>query len=227
MNAEASFPIRPLRERHTWGAFALAAMMHGLLAAFLFYGIHWQSSTPTGADAELWSAVPDKSTPHATPTPAPQMRNEGADIALQEKQRRQRQAQLQTQLAKRQRREQLMQEPLADARKKVERQNELKVKQAAEQAAQQEVEQERKARVKALQAMAGAGGNELATTGTGARSGDNAGASYGEKVRRRVQPNLVFAGDAAPNISTLVAIDCAPDGSVLNARIVRPSGNPG
>ncbi|MFL9936596.1 TonB C-terminal domain-containing protein [Paraburkholderia sp. RL18-103-BIB-C] len=28
-------------------------------------------------------------------------------------------------------------------------------------------------------------------------------------------------------ISTLMAIDCAPDHSVLNARIVRPSGNSG
>src|ERR1700674_2938345 len=215
MNVDARFPIRPPRERGTWGAFTLAAMMHGLLAAFLFYGIDWQNSTPTGAEAELWSEVPDLSTPHATPAPAPQVRNEETDIALQQKQRRQRQAQLQAQLARRQRREPLTRQQLADAQQK----------------ARQQIDEERKARLKAMQAMAGnaygTGGNERAATGTGAGSGGSASSSYADRVRRRVQPNIIFAGDAAPNISTGVAICCGPDGHVLNAWIVRPSGNPG
>jgi colicin import membrane protein len=122
-----------------------------------------------------------------------------------------------------------MQRQISEAQNKTLLLQELRVKQAAKQAARQQIEEERNVRLKALQAMAGnvssTGGSEPATTGAGA--GGNASSSYGDKVRRRVLPNIVFAGDAAPNISALVAIDCAPDGHVLNARIVRTSGNPG
>jgi colicin import membrane protein len=213
-NVDARLPIPPPPERGTWGAFSLAVMIHVLLAAFLFYGMHWRSSPPAGAEAELWTAVPDTPTPHATPTRAPEAPQEEADIALQRKQRQQRQAQLQAQLAARQRREKLMQQQLSEAQNR----------------RRQQIEEERQARLKALQAMAGgtsgASGIERAATGTGAGTGGSASSSYADKVRRRVEPNIVFAGDTSLDISTLVAIDCAPDGRVLNARIVRPSGNP-
>jgi colicin import membrane protein len=89
----------------------------------------------------------------------------------------------------------------------------------------QRLAEERAARIKALQAMVGgmgAGGHDLAAAG----SGGNA-TSYADKVRRRVEPNIVFAGNAAATISTVVAIDAAPDGHVLSATIVQPSGNAG
>ena len=49
-----AYPLRPPRERGTWRAFALAALMHVLLGFFLYHGIHWQNSTPAGAEAEIW-----------------------------------------------------------------------------------------------------------------------------------------------------------------------------
>lgn len=34
-----AYPSRPPRERGTWRAFALAALMHVLLALFLYHGV--------------------------------------------------------------------------------------------------------------------------------------------------------------------------------------------
>lgn len=45
----AAYPPRPPRERGTGRAFLLAALMHVLLALFLYHGVHWQNSTPAGA----------------------------------------------------------------------------------------------------------------------------------------------------------------------------------
>lgn len=109
----SAYPIRPPRERGTWRAFALALVMHVLLGFFLYHGIHWQNSTPAGAEAELWTEVPDVPTPRQPPpppapvAPAPPLPDEQADIALQEKKRQQQEAQRQAQLAEQQRLQQL------------------------------------------------------------------------------------------------------------------------
>jgi colicin import membrane protein len=92
-------PIRPPRERGTWKAFALAALMHVLLGILLYHGVNWQNNTPAGAEAELWTDIPDLSapTPRIAPPPAPPVKvqpapppakDEEADIALQEKKRK-------------------------------------------------------------------------------------------------------------------------------------------
>ena len=66
---KTAYPLRPPSERGTWRAFALAALMHVLLGFFLYHGIHWQNSTPAGAEAELWTEVPDVQTPRPVPPP--------------------------------------------------------------------------------------------------------------------------------------------------------------
>ena len=71
--------------------------MHVLLALFLYHGVQWQNSTPAGAEAELWTDVPDVPAPRPVVTPAPPVkvappspvRDEQADIALQQKKRQQ------------------------------------------------------------------------------------------------------------------------------------------
>ena len=84
-------PVRPPHERGTWRAFARALLMQVLLGFFLYHGIHWQNSTPAGAEAELWTAVPDTPAPQPAPPPPqpvapapPPVEDEQADIALQE-----------------------------------------------------------------------------------------------------------------------------------------------
>ncbi|ALL64220.1 Cell division and transport-associated protein TolA [Paraburkholderia caribensis MBA4] len=132
-----AYPLRPPRERGTWRAFALAALMHVLLGFFLYHGIHWQNSTPAGAEAELWTEVPDVPTPRvvvpppAPVKPAPQVSDEQADIALQEKKRKQQEAQRQAELAEQQRQQKLQAQQEAEAK----RQQQLAADQAAAAAA--------------------------------------------------------------------------------------------
>ncbi|CFB50421.1 TolA protein [Burkholderia pseudomallei] len=271
----AAYPPRPPRERGTGRAFLLAALMHVLLALFLYHGVHWQNSTPAGAEAELWTSVPDTSTPQPAPTPPvkvapppPPVKNEEADIALQQKRREQQAAQLaaqkaaerekqkqaeklkQQQLAEQQQRkleqqkleqqkleqqkkqEQLAAQKKADAEKAEKAEKAAKAAAAAKAnaAAKAKLDKERQARLAQLQGIAGGGsggGEGLAKSGTGTGSGGNAASpGYADKVRRRVKPNIVWAGER-DSLVTVVAIRCTPSGDVLSTSIRRSSGNSG
>ncbi|WP_186019768.1 energy transducer TonB [Burkholderia gladioli] len=48
---------------------------------------------------------------------------------------------------------------------------------------------------------------------------------YAEQVRRRVQPNILWAGKAAGQ-QTLIEVDCTSSGMLETARILQPSGDP-
>jgi colicin import membrane protein len=145
-----AYPLRPPRERGTWRAFALAALMHILLGLFLYHGIHWQNSTPAGAEAELWTAVPDTPTPRPAPpppvpvAPAPPVKDEQADIALQEKKRQQQEAARAALLAEQQR-QQLQAQQEAQAQ----RQQQLAQQQAAQLAAQKAAEKQKQQQAQA------------------------------------------------------------------------------
>ena len=65
----SEYPLQPPRERGTGRAFAFALVMHALLGFFLYHGIQWQNSTPEGAEAELWTEVPDTAIPRPVPPP--------------------------------------------------------------------------------------------------------------------------------------------------------------
>ncbi|MGF6900856.1 cell envelope integrity protein TolA [Paraburkholderia sp. GAS348] len=134
----SEYPLQPPRERGTGRAFAFALVMHALLGFFLYHGIQWQNSTPAGAEAELWTEVPDTAIPRQPPpppvpvAPAPPLPNEQADIALQEKKRQQQEAARQAQLAEQQRQQKLQAQQEAEAK----RQQQLAADQAAQLAAQ-------------------------------------------------------------------------------------------
>ena len=69
MTASATgLPYRPDSGRTgSIRAFALAAAVHCLLFALLYFGIRWQSRPPAAIEAELWTELP----PLAVPRPAP------------------------------------------------------------------------------------------------------------------------------------------------------------
>jgi colicin import membrane protein len=97
----AAYPYQPVKERGTLRSFLLALVMHLLLGIVLYYGVHWQSSTPVGAEAELWEEVPDVAPAPPPPRPVEQPRptppepavrskvEEAADIALERQKRKQ------------------------------------------------------------------------------------------------------------------------------------------
>ncbi|CAH2794447.1 MAG: TolA protein [uncultured Caballeronia sp.] len=129
----SAHPVRPPHERGTWKAFALAALMHVLLGSLLYHGVNWQNNTPAGAEAELWTEIPDQATPtpRPVPPPAPPAKDEEADIALQEKKRKQQEAAARAaQLAEQQRAQQL-----AAQEAEAKRQQQLAAQQTAQQAA--------------------------------------------------------------------------------------------
>ncbi|PQV52383.1 cell envelope integrity protein TolA [Paraburkholderia sp. BL21I4N1] len=135
----SDYPLQPPRERGTGRAFVFALVMHALLGFFLYHGIQWQNSTPEGAEAELWTEVPDTAIPRPVPppppvpvAPAPPLPDEQADIALQEKKRQQQDAARQAQLAEQLRQQKLQAQQEAEAK----RQQQLAADQAAQLAAQ-------------------------------------------------------------------------------------------
>ena len=63
------------RESGKWPSVLLTVLVHGLLAAFLFYGIHWQARPPAVIEVGLVPAIPAPQPPEpvaAKPEPAPQ-----------------------------------------------------------------------------------------------------------------------------------------------------------
>lgn len=167
MNTRTNYPWLPPPERGTGRAFLLAALMHLLLLALLVYGLHWQSSTPAGVEAELWSELPEltptppqsAATPQQpTPAATPQPQTGKADIALEQTKRRQQQLEAQQklaqqeqlkkqqQLAEKQRQERLTQEKKRQEKKQ---QEQVRLKQ---QLAQQKIEQQKKLKQQAAQA---------------------------------------------------------------------------
>ena len=66
MNSATShylIPAEPGRGR----ALALAALVHFLLLVFLWFGVSWQSDTPTEVEAEIWSPVAREAAPPPPP----------------------------------------------------------------------------------------------------------------------------------------------------------------
>ncbi|WP_454743455.1 cell envelope integrity protein TolA [Cupriavidus necator] len=72
-----------------------------------------------------------------------------------------------------------------------------------------------------LQAQAGRAGS-----GTGAGSAARPSSGYADRVRQRVKPNIIFTEEISGNPAAVVAVQMAPDGSLLSARLARSSGNP-
>ncbi|WP_137925146.1 cell envelope integrity protein TolA [Cupriavidus sp. 2SB] len=299
----AAYPYEPVRERGTMRSFLAALFMHLLLGIVLYFGVQWQSSTPVGAEAELWEEIPDVTPappprPVVQPAPAPPQPavrskvEEAADIALEQKKRKQaeeaaeREAEARREQARReqekkdaqrkedQRQQQLEAQRKEDAKKKADKEKadkdkaalaakekaeqdrkeaDAKAKADADKQAKARADAEKQAKAKAdaeakakreaasnaarnselarLKALAG-GGTAGATgggvgnaAGSGAGSGGKASPGYSDKVRRRVKPNIIFAGDTDGNPAAVVAVRLAPDGSILSKRLAKSSGN--
>jgi len=65
----------------------------------------------------------------------------------------------------------------------------------------------------------------LALAAIGAHAQSELSAANADAVQRRISPNIVWAGDDQGN-PAITRVRCAADGTLLNATLVRPSGNP-
>lgn len=215
---KTAYPYEPVPERGTLTCFVLALLMHLLLGALLYYGVHWHSTAPAGVEAELWEPTPEiaaQTEPEVQPVQAAKpVEEEEADISLQEKARQAEAAAREQALAK-QREAQAREEA---ARKEAQRKaTEAQVQREAANKA------ERRSELARLQAQAGSAGAAGAGTGTGSSARPSSG--YADRVRQRVKPNIIFTGEVSGNPEAVVAVRMAPDGSLLSARLAKSSGN--
>lgn len=102
---------------------------------------------------------------------------------------------------------------------------------------------QREEQLRRLQAQLGGSGTAASGPATGAATGSAGGspsglpggtaarsagpsASYAGRIRARILPNIVYAGQASRSIVAEVELRVAPDGSILGRRLLRASGVP-
>jgi len=71
MMVAAELPFHPHNDRGSVRAFVLAAVIHCLLFAFLYFGISWTNQPPAPAQADLWASLPPMSSPPPRVAPEP------------------------------------------------------------------------------------------------------------------------------------------------------------
>jgi colicin import membrane protein len=225
---------------------ALALLAHAAMLVALTTVVQWRASAPEAVSAELWSAVPQVAAPPAPepappppvapprPAPAPPPPVPKAEPPAPDPQIAIAQAKAEREKLERER----------SAREKAERERELKERQRAEREAEAErrakaearareakareakAEEERLAqqRQKNLERLMGQVGTGPArSAGTAAQSaGPSAG--YTARLVAAIKPNIVFTEAVSGNPAAEVEVRVGPSGSILSARIVRPSG---
>lgn len=143
---------------------------------------------------------------------------------------------------------------LAEAKKEQERLKELQAKKEKEQKAKEELarrkaeelkkaeakkqdakeqekqkladaaaEKQRQENIRRIAGLAGATGSADAKGSAQKASGPSA--SYGGKVRAKVKPNILFTEDIAGNPTAEVEVRTTPDGTILQPRLLKSSGN--
>ena len=231
-------PIGAFAAPGQWRSMALAAMVHGLLLAFLWVGVRWQNQETTAVEAEVW----DMTTRQAAPKPVPveitqpepekvpvkvlpkEEPLEDPEIALvQEKKRKLKEKKKQEELVKLELEKELKKEKLAEQKKKTDEADEKKKLLTKEQTLRDKVFAEN---MKRLAGQAGSGGSGDAAKSTGNNRGDP---SYAGKVVAKIRSNSSYfaSGSSANNQTVEFRIFLLPDGTLRGAiRKLKSSGVP-
>ena len=144
-----------------------------------------------------------------------------AKLAQAQEQEAERQRLLKSQEARRTQQAQEAQK--AKDAKKAEQQRQEQAAQRAAKADEVLLAKQREANLERMRGLAGATGAANAT-GTAAKDAAPS-ASYGGRIKARIKPNIVLTTDVSGNPITEVEVRCAPDGSIIGRRIIKPSGN--
>ena len=249
--AQASLQPPGANRQSLTRAALLAVLAHGALIVALTLNLDWRWRTPAVlASAELWAAVPQvaaaalvqTAAPPPTPAPVPAVTpapaapvapvrkalpaaeppRVDAQIAI-EKARKAKLAQAQAQEADAQRLLKAQEAQKAKDAKKAELQRQEQAAQRAAKADEVLLAKQREANLERMRGLAGATGAANAT-GTAAKDAAPS-ASYGGRIKARIKPNIVLTTDVSGNPITEVEVRCAPDGSIIGRRIIKPSGN--
>jgi colicin import membrane protein len=246
--------LRPPEAAGIGRGLALALFAHLLLFLALSWGLHWHSDSSPAFEAELWSAVPQAAAPkeQAPPEPEPKPEPPKPDLkaqqrAAEEEAQQQRDAEIAIAKAKKLKEDKLKEEKAREDALKLEREKAAKEKEAKDKAAKEKAEQERKKAddaakaakdakqadaqrekqrqdfLRRMQGMAGATGAPE-STGTAQQSSAPS-AGYAGRIKARIRPLIIYSGDGADNPTTEVQVSVAPDGLILGAKPLKPSGD--
>ena len=190
----------------------LAVVVHLLLAAFLFFGVRWQSSQPEAVVVELWNSPPSSAVekvvaqpePLAKPVVKPEIRPDPKvekaieplkpDIALEKK-------------------KEIKKEPpkKPEPRLNLDRSKDLRAQLETELAPMRQ--EEEKQRI--LDQMR----RESATTAA------TADAAYVGKLKAKIRSNVVLPADIAANPEAIFDVVQLPTGEILSVKLRKSSGH--
>lgn len=226
--------LMPREPRGMGPGLLLALLVHGALVVALTLSVRWRASEPEGVEAELWAAVPQIAAPPAvTPEPQPVAKPEPPPPPPPRpapKEEPQPDAQIAIEKAKREeeRKKKEEAEKVAEKRKQEEAEKFAeKRKQEQEDKRKKQLEEQklaalREQNLKRMMGQAGASG-EPSSTGQAERSaGPSAG--YAGRIKARIKPNIVFTDQPSGNPLAEVELRLAPDGTILNYKLVTSSG---
>ena len=222
-----------------WRSMALAAMVHGLLLAFLWVGVRWQSQETTAVEAEVWDMTTRQAAPIAIPVEITPPETEKAPLVLpkevlvedpeialmQEKKRKLKEKKKQEELVQLERKKELeaelkaklkadlKAEKLAELKKKTDEADAKKKLLTKEQTVRDKVFAENMRRLAGQAINTGSVGNGDAAKSTGNNRGDP---SYLARIAAKVRSNTIFnvtdISSNNPVVEYLVYL--LPDGSL-------------
>jgi colicin import membrane protein len=218
-------------------AMILAGLMHVLLFLFLWIGIHWQSKTPVGVEAEIWDLNTRFAAPLPTPTieaPLPPEVKKKEPEPVVEEQEQEREAEIALERAREKKKIEQKRLEEKEAKLKEEKQKRLDELQKAEKKKQElaKIAEQKKAdtliqqqRSDNLKRLAG----QVAGTGDAVKSTGNnrVDPGYAGRIAAKIKSNMVYVGnDSGPDNPTVdYVINLFPDGSLKGApRKTKSSG---
>ena len=204
-------------EPGTHSSAVLAVLVHVLLFAVLFFGVHWQSRPPETVTVELWVPPPAVERtevkpapvvePAPLPKPEPKVEEPKPEIAIKAKPEPKPKPKPKPVKPK--------PEPVKPAPQVRPRDEELQKKMRDELAREQnslKIDRERQYIKDQLT-------REQAATQKNALSG------YADKIKAKVKGNLILPIDLKGNPEAVFVVIQLPTGEVLNAKLKKPSGN--
>jgi colicin import membrane protein len=203
---------------------------------------------PSVVQAPPLPAPPPQPVPKVEPPPAPPVSKE-PDIALEQEKKRQelaerkledeRQKKLEAarkkreelelekkqEAARKQQEEQKRQAAVAEQKaleekKKKEEQAKAAKEKARAQAEAKQAQANREANLARMRSLAGTGPADNSSNGAGGPS-----TSYAAKIAARIRPNIRHPQDVPGNPPVTIEVTTSPDGTIVNQRVVKSSGN--
>lgn len=206
------------RQPYRKSAAALAVMVHGLFFVMLYFGVSWRSELPPAMSVDLWDSLPTKQAEpqQEMPPPEPEPVLEPKVERMETPEPVQAEIELKD---KRKPKDKPQQKPPEEKKPEEKKKTEppkptppkLSEVTRAEMAAREQQE-----RIRAERAAA-----EAAQGAANARVIDE----FKAKIMAKIRRNVVMPPEVLETVKAEFDVTLLPGGSILNVRLVKPSGN--